>query len=361
MLVDSDGTVTDRTARQRVSTATFTRRARPGCADRRRFDAPTARPSTVDRPPDRPTRRRPAALTVRRSTPGANAQQRGVERQAGTEREQQHGPRGGSGRRRISSSTMSTVGDEQLPCSASTARDSSSAPGGRSQFALRSHRGCAAHPDVRPTRRRRSGPARAAPSRSSTSSATWTASTSGTRADRPIRKPEIGDVPGHVVGRRDVGHGGDLDDLVARVPARAAPPRRPRASANSACATICSASAVGGCTCRLVSSHAEQHGRAAGRRARSRDTTPRPGQRRIAAHVTDEQPLRRRRHAEVPGEQDVQARGDVAGAGADREQADVGRRPSAAAASASADGGLAQRHRLGRGSAACAAPVDQPD
>ncbi len=48
------------------------------------------------------------------------------------------------------------------------------------------------------------------------------------------------------------------------------------------------------------------------------------GDRGVAAHVADDDAAHVRRHAQFVGEQDVQARGHVAGAGHDGEQAEVG-------------------------------------
>src|SRR6185312_9035602 len=161
---------------------------------------------------------------------------------------------------RSSSSTSSTVADEQLPCSASTRREaaiwvSASPSWSRTTSRIRGPPGCTAQPATSSTR------SPASVSSSSTTSPTCRPRTSGTRGDSPIRKPRS--VTSQVMWSAVDG------SVRATTPAsrrpRVAPGSRTTAAAaseNSACATTWSRAACAGWTCRLVSS---QQSRTAGR------------------------------------------------------------------------------------------------
>ena len=288
-----------------------------------RATGPCGRPPPGTRGSQAVRRLGPSGASSGTAMRSGGQQQRGVEGEARTER---HGhdravdvgraPRAPAARSPTSSCRARRApGGRRASCS--SARPSSS----RTTSRIRGPPGCTAQPATSSTRRPALG--RAAPRRRRRRAGT---STSGTRGDSPMRKPRS--VTSHVMWSAVEG------SVRATMPASRRPARRARLHDDGG----------GGVGEQRVRDHllevglrrldvqagqlaAQQHGRpgAGGDEVADRGQARDRG---VAAHVPDQQPLQPRRHAEVAGQPDVQARGGVAGAGGDGEQADVpGREP----------------------------------
>ena len=319
-------------------------------------------PITGDRG-DRPDRAdSPACVGADRCAPDCAGVSRAAARRTGSGPGRRPSPRPGRPRPAAGSSgsrIISTVGDEQLPCSARHAagrRQRRARPGPAARCTtsrMRGPPGCTAQPSTSATASPCAGqqavhqrPRRAATARPAPAATGPSGSRGRSRARscgrpwwcRSARRPRRTPYPPAV---RDQHH--------------APPPRRRTARAPPTCC----GSAVGGCTCRLVSStQSSTAGRPCERHVVGRHAEP--GQRRVAAHVPDEHPPR------VGG----MPRSRASRMSSPGVTYPVHEQTTSRPTSLAAQPGLAQRGRRPRpcpaaaprpGSAASAAPVDQPD